>query len=205
MNAHKLAKRAAQISKRLSQTTVAEPISVTNLQIVPKAQKKDKKMANELAIAVRRSGYDTSKGFVKVTVEKAANFTAPSTIEEAQAALNGDTAKLMEVVVAGMRSIFRDQLESDSTKPWFNVADGKITETQFTGTLLDGPAYDSFTAQVLNLAKTSARPFGSWDSKTSEEKSALKVKARNAILANPAIFGFDFSAVSEADAARIEE
>ena len=192
-------RRTKQILESLETSEVGSP------RIMQHNNQEKTKMPNTTIIKTQKSGYDTASGFKEVTIGKEKEFTLPVDLSEAQAALNGDSAKLMEVIHAGLRGIFAEQLRDDETVP-YRVADGnKLTDTVFSGTLLDGPAKDQFTAQVLNLAKTSARPFGSWDQKTSEEKSALKSKARTTILTNPSVFGFDFAAVSAEDAAKIED
>lgn len=134
-------------------------------------------------IKVTLSGLDAAAGYAKVTLSKSKEFALPQTQAEAQEMLGGSAEKLLAVIQAGMRGIFRDQLAEDNEVAWQDD-----NGDDFAGTLLSGESEDRFRAHVLSLAKNKIG--AKWSDLSADEKRAAKSDAQAVVLAHPEIFSF---------------
>jgi hypothetical protein len=88
--------------------------------------------------------------FSDIVLRKEYEFIPVASIQEAQAKLGNDTAKLLQVINDGLRAEISRQ-NRDSAEGWFLDDDGKIGDQVFDGAIAHSKTVNVF---VLNLAKT---------------------------------------------------
>ena len=131
----------------------------------------------------------------EVTVFKTGADIVVSSLQEAQNAVGGDHAKLLDVINRGLHAIAMQNVKSDNSIPWqVEDEDGKISE--FSGTPAPKKIVNNL---VINMAKAS---FGYFRAKNADEKRASKEKAREFIKTSPALVE---GLKAEAEAAEPEE
>lgn len=123
--------------------------------------------------------------FEDVVLVKEAPPVKVASVEDGLAQVNGDTAKLVEVIAIGLRTLAGEKLVADSTIPWHTF---KLDETGEETTEINGPytgqAADSkvINPLILTLAKT-MEGYGKHMSK--DEKRTAKENTKAFIRDNP--------------------
>ena len=127
--------------------------------------------------------------FTEVTLTKnVPDFIPAEDTTEVLARIGNDSAKMLELLNAGLKSAEREAVEKDSTIPFLCPAlddEGEETETlvPFTGIAANK---DKVNALVLTLAKTAIDP-PLQKGMTKEEKRATKQAAMDLIKTTPTI------------------
>jgi hypothetical protein len=121
--------------------------------------------------------------------------TAPQTVEEALAACGNDTAKLLEVIHAGLTAEARDRAYN-TLDGFAIVVDGEVTETLYTGRAAEGDMKKKIDNAVLSMAKV----YGYDKSLPIDKRNELKDQARSDMRKNPRVlasFGITETAAPE--------
>lgn len=108
--------------------------------------------------------------------------SAPTTLEEALAAVGNDTSKLLSVIHEGLISEAR-QNAYDAIDGFFIVTEDGVSDTPYTGKFADDEKGKLINNAILALAKIN----GYEKSLAPEKKKALKDKAISFLRDNPAM------------------
>lgn len=109
---------------------------------------------------------------------------APTDLASALSAVNHDETKLLALIYKGLVSEARDAQYLDLKDFKVIGEDGERGEV-YTGKFAEGDVSKLINGAILTMAKLQAG--GAWDSKSKEEKKALKEKAADFIRSNPAM------------------
>lgn len=132
----------------------------------------------------QKTVFDLSK-FDNILLVK--EYTVPGKPDSLEAALNAvgnDQGKLLEVIHAGLVAAAGEEAYNDMSGFRVIGEDGEPGEV-YTGKSADESQGKLINGAVLTMAKLQAG--GSWESKTPDEKRALKQKAAEFIRSNPAM------------------
>jgi hypothetical protein len=132
----------------------------------------------------QRSVFDVNKFENILLVKEYAEPPKPASLEEALSAVGNDQTKLLDILYAGLRAAAREAAYNDLSGFRVIDEDGEPGEV-YEGKPADPSVEKLVKGAVLTMAKLQAG--GSWESKTADEKRALKVKAAEFIRSNPAM------------------